>query len=107
VLDRTRELGMLRAIGFTREQLRKLVVSEAGMMGFIAGAFGVLAGIGFTLVITKILLPEVIGWTTPFVFPTQSAIFGFFLALIVSMLAGIYPAWTAAKTNIIQALDYE
>jgi putative ABC transport system permease protein len=107
VLDRTREIGMLRAIGFTKEQVRKVVVSEAGVMGVIAGLFGALAGVGFTLIITQIILREVIGWTTPFVFPTVSVITGFFLAVFVSMAAGFYPAWKAASTNIIRALEYE
>ena len=107
VLDRTRELGMLRAIGFTGQQLRKLVVSEAGMMGVIAGAFGVLAGIGFTLVITQVIIREVVGWSTPFVFPAASAATGFAIAVIVSIFAGFYPAKKAAETNIITALDYE
>jgi putative ABC transport system permease protein len=107
VLDRTRELGMLRAIGFTREQLQKLVMTEAGVMGILAGTFGVLAGVGFAAIITQIILREVIGWTTPFIFPTFSAINGFALAFAVSVLASIYPAWKAAKTNIISALEYE
>jgi putative ABC transport system permease protein len=107
VLDRTREIGMLRAIGFTKEQVRKVVVSEAGVMGVIAGLFGALAGVGFTLIITQIILREVIGWTTPFVFPTVSVITVFFLAVFVSMAAGFYPAWKAASTNIIRALEYE
>ncbi len=107
ILDRTREIGMLRAIGFTGEQVRKLVVSEAGMMGVIAGGFGVVAGIGFTMVITQIVLREVVGWTTPFVFPGQSAALGFGLAVLVSIFAGFYPAKKASETNIIQALEYE
>ncbi len=107
VLDRTRELGMLRAIGFTRRQLQKLVMNEAGVMGILAGSFGVLAGVGFTAIITKIMLREVIGWTTPFVFPLESVVGGFLLAFVVSVLASIYPGWKAAKTNIISALEYE
>lgn len=107
VLDRTREIGMLRAIGFTKEQIRKVIVSEAGVMGIIAGAFGAASGIGFTLIITQIILREVIGWTTPFVFPTVSVATGFLLAVFVSMGAGFYPAWKAASTNIIRALEYE
>jgi putative ABC transport system permease protein len=107
VLDRTREIGMLRAIGFTKEQIRKVIVSEAGVMGVIAGFFGAVAGVGFTLIITQIMLREVVGWSTPFVFPERSVATGFLLAVGVSMAAGFYPAWKAASTNIIRALEYE
>lgn len=107
VLDRTREIGMLRAIGFTREQVRKLVVSEAGVMGVVAGVFGAFAGVGFSLIITRVILRSVIGWTTPFVFPTTSMATGMILAVVVSMASGFYPAWKAASANIIRALEYE
>ncbi len=107
IIDRTRELGILRAMGFTREQLSRLIVWEAGIMGLIAGTLGALAGSAFSMSIVHLINRQLVGWSTAFVFPTDSVVKGFFVALIGALIAAWYPARKASRLNVIQAMEYE
>ena len=107
ILDRTRELGVLRAIGFTQGQLAQLIMWEAGIMGLIAGTLGALSGSAFALSIVHLINRQLVGWSTAFIFPTDSVVKGFFIALLSSLAAGWFPAQRASKLNIIRAMEYE
>ncbi len=103
IFERTREIGMLRAVGTTRRQLRAMIRWEAVITSIIGGVLGVLLGILFGWAVCKGL--ESGGLV--FVFPTvQIAIF-LVLSIVAGVLAAILPARRAAKLDVLAALSYE
>jgi putative ABC transport system permease protein len=101
VFERTRELGMLRAIGMTRRQVRRMIRHESVITSLIGAAIGLLLG----LVLAALLISRVkeINFFTPW---SQLVIF-LIAAIIVGILAAIFPARRAAKLNPLEALQYE
>ena len=107
VLDRTREIGVLRAIGATQIQIRRIVVLEAGWMGLIGGVLGLFAGTVMAYHHVVYNTKELTGWTFQFYYPYGVAIFSVFAAVILCLLAGYGPAKRAASTPIVTAIGYE
>ena len=111
ILERRREIGIMKAIGASDGDVRGLFFAEAGAMGALGGAFGVLLGWGIGRIInfgTNIYmqrqqLPSEQIWSVPW-WLVLGAI-GF--AVVVSLLSGLYPAARAAKLDPVQALRYE
>jgi putative ABC transport system permease protein len=105
VLARTREIGMLRAVGTTRGQVRGMVVAEALLLAAVGVVFGVAGGVamGYALVYTLNATMFVMPYYFPWGGITVAVISGFSFAL----LASIIPARTAAKLDIVTALHYE
>jgi len=106
IMERTQEIGMLRAIGMTRGQVMKMVLAEAGLMGVIGG----LIGLGFGVLLAKIFLTGMTamsGYKLDFVVPIEGIIISLFVALVISQIAAIQPARRAARINILEAIHYE
>jgi len=106
IMERTQEIGMLRAIGMTRGQVIKMVLSEAGLMGVIGGLIGLLFGI----LLSRIFLAGMTamsGYKLDFIVPAGGVIIGLVIALGISQLAAFQPARKAAKTNVLEAIRYE
>jgi putative ABC transport system permease protein len=107
VLDRTREIGVLRAIGATQAQVRRMVLLEAGWMGLMGGLLGLFAGtiMAYHHVVynTKVLT----GWTFQFYYPYDVAVFALITAVLLCLAAGYGPAQQAAATPIVSAIGYE
>ena len=107
VLDRTREIGVLRAIGATQSQLRRMILAEAGWIGFLGGILGLIAGtvMSYHHVVynTKLLT----GWTFQYYYPFGFAFLCLILAVALCLLAGYVPAKQAAATPIVSAIGYE
>jgi len=104
VLERTREIGMIRAVGGTRKQLRNMVLTEALMLAAIGTAFGIMGGIYLGYVFVKgieIMFP------TGYHFPTSGVLAAIVIGLLVGAVAALIPARQAAKMNVIAALRYE
>ncbi len=101
VFERTREIGMLRAIGLTRRQTRRMIRHESVITALI-GAF---VGIALGLILAGILIAKVDFLI--FSFPTTQVIVFTIAAIIVGILAAIFPARRAAKLNPLEALHYE
>jgi putative ABC transport system permease protein len=101
VFERTRELGMLRAVGMTRRQVRRMVYWESVTTALIGAALGIPLGIGLAaLVGHAIKYPAfTVPWGTIVIFVVA--------AIIVGLLAAIFPARRAARLNVLQALQYE
>ncbi len=105
VIERTREIGMLRAVGATRKQVRTTILVEALILAAIGTAFGILAGVylGYTTVETMHLS----GFPVEYVFPASSVLITVAAGLIFGVLAAIIPARQAARLDVVQALHYE
>jgi putative ABC transport system permease protein len=112
VLERRREIGIMKALGASDADVKKLFFAEAATMGLIGGALGVSLGwligriinFGSNLYLHKVMkMPAENLWTVP-LWLVAGAI-GF--AVLVSVLAGIYPAARAARLDPVQALRYE
>jgi putative ABC transport system permease protein len=105
VIERTREIGMLRAVGATQKQVRRMVLAEALLMAAFGTAFGLLAGLylGYLLVGAM----EFIGFPVAYTFPTIGILTAIAIGLLFGALAAIIPARQAARLEIVQALRYE
>ena len=101
VFERTRELGMLRAVGMTRRQVRRMIRHESVITALIGGALGLLLGIVLGgLLVARI---EFILFTVPW---TQLVVFAI-AAIVVGIVAAIFPARRAARLDPLEALQYE
>lgn len=100
VTERTREIGLRMAVGAKRIHILLQFLIEAIIMTTIGGILGVGAGIGISLLLTKL-----IGWPTIISMPAVAAAFVF--SLVVGIFFGLYPANKASKLNPIEALHYE
>lgn len=107
VLERTREIGVLRAIGAARSHIRVAVVLEALLLGSIAGLFGVTCGLALGTLLVGYVTAGAFGWSIPFIWPWWPSVFGVALAGGLSALAGLIPAERAATVDIVDALAYE
>ena len=100
VTERTKEIGLRMAVGAKRIHILLQFLIEAIIMTTIGGILGVGAGIGISLLLTKL-----IGWPTIISIPAVAAAFVF--SLVVGIFFGLYPANNASKLNPIEALHYE
>lgn len=103
IYERTREIGMLRAVGTTRSQLRRMIRYESVMTAVLGALLGVGVGILFGYVVTRVLESEGLAFSFPF---GQIAIF-MVLAILAGVLAAILPARHAGRLDVLQALQYE
>jgi putative ABC transport system permease protein len=111
ILERRREIGVLKALGATDGDVRSLFFAEAGAMGFFGGIFGVALGWligraltwGTTIYLRQQDLPGVRISYVPWWLAASAIAF----AVVVSLVAGLYPAGRAARLNPVEALRYE
>jgi putative ABC transport system permease protein len=103
ITERTREIGMLRAIGVTRSQLRRIVRYESVITSVIGGVLGLAVGVLFAFVMTKGLEDEGISFAVP---EAQLVVF-LILAVVVGVLAAVLPARRAARLQVLDAIHYE
>jgi ABC-type antimicrobial peptide transport system permease subunit len=106
VLERVREIGMLRSIGMTRGQVGRMVLAEAGAMGVIGGLFGI--GIGWLVSKDMVTgMSQGTSWQFNYIFPTLAFVSAAITALVISQLAALYPLWRAGRMRIIEAIQHE
>ena len=101
VFERTREIGMLRAIGMTRRQIRRMIRHESVITALIGAAIGILLGVA---------LAALLIWRVDFIvfaFPTTQIVVFVIAAIVVGILAAIFPARRAAKLDPLEAISYE
>ena len=103
VYERTRELGMLRAVGMTRRQARRMVRHESVITALIGAALGLPLGVFLAALVTRALQEFDVRFSVPW---GQLVVFAI-IAVIVGILAAIMPARRAAKLNVLRALQYE
>jgi putative ABC transport system permease protein len=103
VYERTREIGMLRAIGMTRRQVRRMIRQESIITALIGAALGLPLGIFLAALVNRALSEFDVRFSIPWV---QLAILTV-VAIVIGILAAIMPARRAAKLNPLEAIAYE
>ena len=103
VFERTRELGMLRAVGMTRWQARTMIGSESVITALIGAAIGLPLGMFLAAMVTKALEQYDVRYAVPLLPLIAFAL----VAVLVGLVAAIMPAQRAARLNVLQALQYE
>ena len=103
VFERTRELGMLRAIGMTRRQVRRMVRHESVITALIGAALGLPLGLFLAALVTRALADKGVAFSVPV--PTL-ALFTI-IATVAGLFAAILPARRASRLNVLEALQYE
>ena len=105
--ERTRQLGILRAIGITSRQLTMLIISETGLMGLVAGLLAIPVGFIVAYVLIFVVYQRSFGWTMAFYFDSGVIYQGVALAFVAALLAGVFPAMKMARTKPAEALRTE
>jgi putative ABC transport system permease protein len=105
VIERTREIGILRAVGATRPQIERMILAESLMLSLLGSLLGIAVGLFLSDFIIKAMV--VMGFKLDFYFPASGLIVALVLGLAVGILASLAPARKAANTEIVEALRYE
>jgi putative ABC transport system permease protein len=106
VVERTREIGMLRSLGMTRGQVMKMILAESGLMGVVGGVMGLALG----LIMSRTVLSSMnnmAGFSLTYVFSVEGFVVGMIVAFVVSQLAALWPARRAARLRVIEAIQFE
>jgi putative ABC transport system permease protein len=98
VTERTREIGVRKAIGARRRDIVIQFLIEAATLTGLGGAFGIIAGSGIALLIQMIMPTHI---------PLWAPVVGFVVSVGLGLTFGLWPAWKAARLNPIEALRYE
>jgi putative ABC transport system permease protein len=106
VFEQTRELGLLRVVGMTRLQVRKLMFCESLLVGVLGAALGTVAGLTTAWIIHMCNEP-LLGYSIPFTLHKSLVVVNAATALVISLLAAWLPSDRAARLDILQAIANE
>jgi putative ABC transport system permease protein len=107
VIDRRRELGLLRFLGAAASQVRKLILLEAGLLGLLANVAGVVLGFALSLILIYVINKQSFGWTIRFHWPVAVLLTGLTIVYAATVLAGLYPARVAVQLNPLEVIHEE
>lgn len=107
VIDRTREIGLLRAVGASRSHVVRLIAVEATLMGVTGGLIGTVLGTILGVIVTEVVGVQATGWHFQYLVPWQTALQMVLTAGLCALLAGLYPARRASRLDVVEALAYE
>lgn len=105
VLARTREIGMLRAVGATRRQVKRMVVAESLLLSIIGTVFGVICGVWLGYALVQAMLN--VGWPMPYSFPFAGILLTIVVGLVFGVLAAFIPARSATRLDVVEALHQQ
>ena len=103
VFERTREIGMLRAVGMTRRQVRMMIRYESIVTALMGAVLGMVVGIFLALLVTHALSSSGVVFAVPWI----QIVYFVIAAILVGILAAVIPARRASRLNVLQALQYE
>lgn len=107
IIDRRREFALLRFLGAAPPQVRRIILCEAGLLGLLSNAIGLILGVILSLILIFVINKQSFGWTIQFHWPIAvllSALTGVYVATV---LAGLYPARAATQMNPIEVIHEE
>lgn len=107
LLDRRREFGVLKAIGFRRKELNQLLLTETGLMGLFAGLFAIPTGLVISLILVYVINLRSFGWTIQLNLDSWSIIQGVLIAVLAAFIATIYPLRKLNQLKAIQVMRDE
>ncbi|HEV2840015.1 MAG TPA: FtsX-like permease family protein [Chthoniobacterales bacterium] len=107
ITERSRELAIVRAIGGSAGQIRKLLLWETAMIGLLAALIGVASGICLSLVLTGVINRAFFGWTIRLAFPWSSLAVTPLWIIAAALIAGVVPAWRAGRMVLSENLRSE
>lgn len=107
VIDRRRELGLLRFLGAVNGQIRKLILIEAALIGLLANLVGVALGFALSLILIFVINKQSFGWTIRFHWPVAVLLGALTLVYAATVLAGLYPARVAVRLNPVEVVHEE
>ena len=105
VAERTREIGLRKAVGADNAHIRNQFLLEAGTLTFLGGLVGIVVGVIISFLVS--LLMKKLGYDWAFVVSPISVILAVGVSILTGVIFGLYPAFKAAKLNPIEALRYE
>ena len=107
IAERSRELAIVRAVGGSAAQIRRLLLWETAMLGVLAAVIGVVSGLCLSLVLTGVINRAFFGWTIQLAFPWRSLAVTPFWIFAAAVVAGIVPAWRAGRLVLAESLRGE
>ena len=107
VIDRRRELGLLRFLGGSTGQVRRLILMEAGLLGLLANLAGFALGVLLSLILIFVINKQSFGWTIQFHWPVALLLGGLSLVYAATLAAAIYPAGLAMRLRPIEVIHEE
>jgi putative ABC transport system permease protein len=107
VIERTREIAVIRTIGALARQVAKAIMFEGVLMGFVGAVLGVAAGSVLSAINVYIIPGIQAGFQIDYYFATEAVIKISIVSLVVALIAAFLPAYRAARTNLLEALEYE
>ena len=107
VVERTKEIGILRAIGARKKDITRIFIAEAGLIGFVSGAVGVIVSLGLALPISKTIAKALKIDNFSAGLDLKSAVGLILLSVILTLIASVIPSRMAAKKDPVEALRTE
>jgi len=107
VLERRREIGLLRYLGLRTRDVRRMVYLEAGFIGFLGGVMGVCVGVLLALLLIYVINRQAFGWLIELHMPWDFLVEAVVLVVIAALVAGVYPAGVAARIRTSEAVRSE
>ena len=107
VIDRRRELGLLRFLGASTGQIRRLILVEAGLLGLLANLVGFVLGYSLSLILVFVINKQSFGWTIRFHWPVTVLLGALTVVYLATVVSGFYPAWIAVRLNPLEVVHEE
>src|ERR1700722_1824934 len=107
VIDRRREFGVLRYLGGTSAQIRKVILVEAGLIGILANVLGLVLGYVLSLVLIYVINKQSFGWTIQFHWPVAVILGSLSIVYVATVLAGLFPARLAVRLDPMEVVHEE
>jgi len=107
VIDRRRELGLLRFLGASAAQVRRMILFEAGLLGLFANLAGLCLGVALSFILIYVINRQSFGWTIQVHWPVALLCLGLTVIFAATLLSGLYPARIAMRLNPIEVIHEE
>jgi len=107
VIDRRREISLLRFLGASSAQVRKLILAEAGLLGLLANFAGFVLGYFLSLILVFVINKQSFGWTIRFHWPVGILLGALSVVYVATVVSGLYPARIAIRLNPLEAIHEE